>query len=218
MVDIIDEIKDDIKQERYEELVTKHGLKFIYASIILVLAVAIYKISDYYSHKNSADVGRDFYNAFEGNETEFYSKVMETDHDGYKLISAISQASLANSKGEYENSIKNLDTAKEIAKSEDAKISQFLDLMSIFLKISNAESNNVEPNKAEEISKSLENIYQNRSNVFWLAAMEQNAIFLFKNEKFEESKKLFIDISLEEDIPSTIKERANKFIKIIQSK
>lgn len=210
MADILDEIKDDIKQERYERLITVHGSKLLGLAALVVIIAAAYKIYKSSKYDDSVAQGRVFYEAFEGNKSDLYDQIIASDHEGYKILSSFSKAGISKSKGDIETAIKTLDNLKGLSNSNKA-LEEYARLTSLFLV---ATSEDKWKGKEADIGAALEALYTSNSP-FALTAKQTHAIFLYKIGNNEKARTLFSDLASQRDIPPSIIERAKNFIKII---
>lgn len=210
MADILDEIKDDIKQEKYERLITVHGYKFLMLAAAIIIIAGSVKIVNHVKYSNSVEVGSLFYEAFESGDVEKYNQVLESDHEGYKIIASFSKAGMENIKGDVDSAVSSLEALEKLDSSNQA-LSEYAKLLKIYLVTSSEEK---WKGKEADISAELENIY-NSEAVFALLAKQIHAIFLYKTGKNDKARTLFADIASHDNVPPSITARARKFIEII---
>lgn len=212
MADILDELKDDIKQERYEKLITVHGPKLIVVAVFLVLITAVYKFYNSNKYEDSVESGKVFYDAFESNRSELYDDIISSDHEGFSILASFAKAGVSNSKGEVDVAISALEEVKGVS-SEHKALEDYANLTKLYIISADKEK---WQGKEADINAELERIYTSGSP-FSISAKHVHAMFLYNTGEKERALTLFTDLATQREVPASVNERAKKFISIIKN-
>ncbi len=213
MADILDEIKEDIKQEKYERLITIHGFKILILCGIIIAITASYKIIKSYQYNKSVEQGKVYYEAFENNKMEAYDEILASDHAGFKVLASFSKAGIQKSKGKIDESIQTLENIDKID-GPDKLLQDYAKLSALVLR-SNKEG--LSDKEKAEIDNEFKEFYTVKDS-FDLTAKQSHAIFLHKIGKNIEAKELLKELAVITDVPPSFTDRSRNFIKIIDSK
>ncbi len=217
MPDLIEEIKEDIKQEKLEKLWQDTGNYIIGGIILTVLITAGNVFYKSYTKTKYETLGTKLYSAFINESMSDSSKSI----DEYENISAESdanisavadmrKAALLDKKGQHDLATQ---LYKDISENHEYPL-EFTELAEIlYLKnaIDFSKKNDVSLiNRLEDISKS--------NGPFKYSAKEMLAFILYDNLELKDAKKLFIELSEAETTPSRMRGRAREMVNAINIK
>ncbi|MDA0781576.1 MAG: hypothetical protein PQ612_04285 [Rickettsiales bacterium] len=214
MPDLIDEIKEDIKQERLTKLWQDTGT-YIIGGIILTIAVTAGNVF-YKSYKKSKyeNLGTELYSAYvkesinePDKSIDAYDNIAKNSDTNISAIADIRKAALLDKAGKNDLAIQ---LYKDISENNSYPI-EFRELAEI-LYLRNAiefsEQNDISLiNRLEDISKS--------NGPFRYSAKEMLAFALYESLQYNDAKKLFTELSEEEATPATMRSRANEMVNAI---
>ncbi|MCE3233525.1 MAG: hypothetical protein K0R98_1782 [Rickettsiaceae bacterium] len=213
MVDLIDEIKEDLQQEKYAQLWHKYSNYIIGFLVAIVLSTVVFVWWKNHSSSKSEELGNDLYRAFVTEK----GKNPEASLDLYKAIeqkggAAASVASLREA-GLLLSSDKN-DEALAIYKSiSDGKSpDEVKDLAYILYAY-----NSIETSDNAEILAKLKSMTE-KDSAFKYSAKELIAFYEFRLGKYDEAKKLFQELSDDMYTPAKMKARSGEMIGAIEAK
>lgn len=218
MSDLIDEIREDIKEERYAELWKRYGNLAITGAILIILATAV--IVWFSAHHQSAneEVAADFYaisysvNDLSREETLSKLKDISEKQDGtFATLAALKQAAILNQAG------KAADAAhiyKEIADNGDASI-EFLSLANL-LYVSHAIDGDLKAIDTDDINARLETLTSN-DGPWKFHAMEQQGLLALRLGEREKAASIFEEIATDFSAPASLRARAEQIAQSIAS-
>jgi len=203
MVDILSEIKQDIKQERLENFIVNHWRKFLVFSALALCLTAASVVYKNIEHKNSLEVGKTYYNAFQNKKSDEYLNIIDEKHRGFSPLAALSYASVQVSKNKPELAIKTLDNLIEKNKYDKA----FIELAKL-----NKAALMISLKKPESEIMPILNSLSGSMSIFSLTAKELKANYLIERNKFSDATKILEELAFSENIPFSIQERARKLL------
>jgi len=217
MPDLLEEIKEDIKQEKLEKLWQDTGSYIIGAIVAAILTTAGYVFYKNYNIGKYEKFGTELYSAYMSESQQKvdqsikgYESVSKNSDPNISAIASMRKANLLVSEGES-------DKATEIYKdiSDDAKnpveIRDLAEILYLHNAIQYSENKDVSLiNRLEEMAST--------SGPFQYTAKEMLAFVLFKNREYNEAKVHFTELSKELLVPNRMKDRANEMIDAINLK
>jgi len=198
---IIDEINQDIAEERYQQIFLKHGGKLIIAGIVIIAITTAYSINKHYAQRKSREVGSKFSAAFENTDPQAYDAVISANQKAYSPLAIIMKAGLQNVKNDIDGAQKTLEPLASGSKYDRA----FRELA----KIDEAYLLIEKKGDAGEITKLLDEASAANA-VFRPTALELKASYLLSAGKDKEAKEIYTTLSKDEEIPLTIQDRAKQ--------
>lgn len=202
--DILSEISQDIKQEKYEKFLLNNWKKFLYISIFIVSLTAISLIINNVQNQTSKEVGSLYYNAYQNQKTDFYKKVIIEKHNGFTPLAALNYAAVKNSEGDHQQAIEIVTDLQSNSKNYDKALIDKAKLDKAFYLIKNK-------GKEAEILLLLNEVIA--ASTFSSTAKEVKALYLLQNGNNVEAEKLLQELANSASVQPTIKERANKILK-----
>ena len=205
MADIFDEIRRDMKDEKYERLIIQHGPKLLIAALVVVVVFASFNFYRSSQEEFSKEVGAEFYQAFENNNFDKYQDVIKSGHEGYKFLSLLNKASMDYTRERYSAAIKSLLQVSE-DKSADKIYRQAADLIRAKIMI----ENNADYSQIITVLDGL----TDKDSYFRDSALEVKGVYLAEIGKNEEAKKVLESLAFEGNVLPTVQERAKKLLKV----
>jgi hypothetical protein len=205
MADILDEIKQDIKEERFERSLVKYGPFFLIISLLIVATVAIYNFYKDYQEDFSLETGAVFYDAFQDNDFEKYQQASQSGHEGYQILADLNQAALRYSREEYDEAVKSLVNITE-ERSYDKVYREASELAKVHIMIEqNAEY--------QDIISILDRLTLPET-VFTNTAKEIKALYLINSDNKAEGLKILEELAFNDKVSQSARDRANKYLKL----
>lgn len=217
VTDIIDEIQQDIKEERFVKLWREYGSYVIGLAVMVVLVTAgTVWWQNAVSAKSEAQGSKLFaalIQSQEGNVAEALSTYAGLTEEGMPVAASIAglrQASLLLQENKIEEALALYD---RLSKSKDApdEMKELADLLYV-----NTVINATSLNKDEEVEKRLK--YLARQGAPWhYSALEISAFYALGKGEKERAGELFESLAKEEAAPVRIRNRASEMINAINS-
>jgi hypothetical protein len=205
MVDLLTEIKEELRQEKFEKFIYNNWKSFLYGSIFILVLASIAVVFNNLENRKSLTLGTQYYKAFQNKESEKYLQVIDADHKGFSPLAILSYASVLASKGKNDEAIKTLNKIIDNKTGYDVVFVQLAKLNKANLLISSK-------GEEKEIIKLL-NELDNNNSIFRFTVQEIKALYLVKINKNEDAKKILNSLSLSENVPISVQERARKILK-----
>lgn len=202
--DILSEINQDIKQEKFEKFLLNNWKKFLYISIFIVSLTAISLIINNIQDRKSKEVGALYYNAYQNQKTDLYKKVIAEKHTGFTPLASLNYAAVKNSEGKHQQAIEIITDLESDSKNYDKTLIDKAKLDRAFYMIKNNE-------KEAEILLLLNELIVN--SPFSATAKEVKALYLLEKGNYNEAEKLLKELKNSASVQATIKDRANKILK-----
>jgi hypothetical protein len=211
MVDILDEVKDDLKQERVNNLFFKHGVKFVIAAVVVLLITLVASLYDQHKYSSIIETGSDYFKATKIQEKDdrikALSEIVEDGSNGFATISALDIARLQVKDGKYDEALESLNKVI-VNSSYDRAFRELAELQSAYILIKkNAD-------EAEIISR-IDSLL--KDSVWRFSAQELKGFYLLEKGKKPEAVEVFKDLLTKEKLPSNIKARTDKILSIISA-
>jgi hypothetical protein len=213
--DILDEIKEDLQNEKYAKLWDEYSTYVLATIVVIVLCTAGYAGWNAYAANKYTQSGSQLYSAYmqekENNSEESlaaFSAVEKNGSSGQAGIAALRKADTLVSGGKVDEAIK---IYKEVAatSSYPQEIRDLADLL--YVQDSLSSDNNPELlNKLQGLA--------NANGVFKYSAKEILAFYNLNSGKAEDAKKLFEELSADNSSPIGIKERADEMLSSLSGK
>jgi hypothetical protein len=201
MTDLLDEIQEDIKQEKISSLVKKILTYFIATSIVIIISISVYLWIKNKENQKIELLSNDFFELSDQEDStsylkfkDIFEKNIDQNNITYSAFAGFKAASILISENKTEEA---LEIYKKIAatKSYNQLITDFAELLYI--------SNKYKLSKDPEITP-LDNIINSNSAFKYNASMLKASILLDLN-KNEEAKIIFTELSQNPETPSIIK-------------
>lgn len=205
MTDIIQEIKHDMAEERYQKIFLEHGKKLIAGAVIILLVVTAKTIYWNVQKKKSIESGNLFVNAFDSPDAESYDAIIAKGQKGFSPLASLMKAGLQNSHEKYADAIK---TIEQLEKSSYDKA--FIDIAKLdkaYLLIQSKGDKKQILTTLDEVSK--------ETSPFWATATELKASYLLEQGDSKQATELFRKLATNTEIPSTIQDRAKQILSTI---
>ena len=207
MNQILDEIKQDIKDEKYERLVTVHGKK-IFTFILLIIALTIFTVSiKSFRESENISSGQVFYEAFSSGRIEDYEKVIETEHEGFSNIAKQIIAGIEISNDNFDEAIKNLEY---VVKNADPVFSEYASLALLKVQLENGKI------KFSEAEEKFEKLIK-KGRAFRHSAIQLYVSFLIINKQNDKALKLINEVIEDDTAYDSLKKRFIELKSIIQA-
>lgn len=210
MADILSEVEDEIKEERSMRAIKQYAILFGAVAVVAVVGTAGWQ---WWNNTNLAqyeEVGDSYYKAemlsAEGKDEEAlaeFSKLANSNVDAVQKMSLIKRASLLLEQGKYNEARQAL---AEIGTDGAKEFVQLSELMKLQVYIQ--EQGGVD----ESALSQLEDLSA-EGNIFRYTAMEILAFYHLNRGERDKASELFATLSLQNDVPDSIKQRANEVIK-----
>ncbi len=202
MNDILQEIKHDMAEEKYQKIFLQHGKKLIIGAVVILVAVSVKTVYWNIQEKKSVEVGTLFVNAFDSSDASNYDAIIAKEQKGYSPLATLMKAGLLNSTEKYDEAAKTLDglTTSSYDKA-------FMDIA----KIDKAYVLIQKKGDKEAILKLLDETSVEGAP-FWPTAMELKASYLLSQGEKNKALPLFAQLAADTQIPATIQERAKNIL------
>ncbi len=207
-MDIFDEVRDDLKNENLVKLAKKYGKHLIFTFFAILVVVSYNVASKSLLQKKIEKAGESYFNAFDlirnqkASEADLIlSDISSSGPDGYKELALLAKARMSIEKGDSKAAIPALESLSKISK--DKAIRDLADLSLIHI---NMENNTLDNNVAEKKFSDL----TDKNDPWYYFAMELKGLWLIKNNKIDEGKKIFNLIKSDFNAPANLRNRAEK--------
>ena len=222
--EFLEEVEQDIRQERFQKIWNKHG-KTIIAIVVAILALTAglmvwnnhqYKQSIVFSEKL---VGAQ--NLIAQNKIPealgVLGSLSKESHTGYSVLAQFSRASIFAKDGPQQS----IKTAKEIYESisKDHGTNKYLrDLATFFLVNLEIDQMTETPDEAD-IKKNLDRLdtLTDAENPWHTVAKELKGLLLYKQNKFTEASEIFITLVQDPKSPNELRMRAQLMSQVLSS-
>lgn len=212
-MDILDEVKKDLQEERLQNLFFKYGKFFIvFIFVFLISGIGYFAYCSYQEDK-FYEQGSDYMLAMlkvQSNSLDESIKKLEVlskNESSYGAIAMLNLAAFKAMNGKLEDSIA---IYKKIAESDVDKIfKEYARLMQISSMY--AFNNSIDEKQRAEIIKQLEE-YISTSGAFKANAQEQLAALYLDEKKFKEANQLLTAIITNPNVPVKLQMRAEQML------
>jgi hypothetical protein len=217
MPDLIEEIKEDIKQEKLEKFWKDTG-NYIIGGIVLIIAATAGNVAykSYVTNKYES-LGTKLYSAYNSESANNkekaitgYDSIAKNSDSSISAIANMRQASLLAEEGKKNDATQ---IYKDISdnRKNPIEIRQLAEILYLKNAIKFTEKKDISLiNRLEDISKS--------EGPFKHSAKEMLAFILYDNMEYVEAKQLFKELSEEEFTPSRMRNRAMEMVGAIKIK
>ncbi len=187
MNDLIDEVDQDFKDEKYNSLIKKIVNIFITAAAITIIGVGLYIWKENNTKKIQAQLGQWYYNALKAEEKNqlddaiaFYDKVIAQPHQQFASLAYLKKADILIKSGkpiDSQNCLSEMIKNKYLDKN-------FRDLAKLTY-LGNSINYNLENKEsADEILKKL----SQEGKIWRISALQLSALYKIKQNKIDEAK------------------------------
>lgn len=213
MIDLLDEVQQDLKEEKYHNIVKKISRFFIIFAIIVVIAASIYTWKEHVSNQLQNNLGIWYSKAAsltDENKLDeaimSLDKILEHPHQQYAALAYLNKAAILfkqNKNTEAENIL------LEITKQDHFNI-VFKDLAQIIYLGKKLNSND----NIEEVDKIL--LSMSQDNKPWqLSSLELQALYDIKRNKIQDAKEALNKIANSQQVSSSSKDSALSILSVI---
>ena len=214
MVDLFDEIKEDVKAEQYAKLWKTYGNYMIGGAVAIVLITAVSVGWKSYISAKYNEQGSKLYTAFikerqnqKDDALVEYSNLQEKGSGSYSAISGIKKALVLSGQHKVDDAEKAmLDVSKDT--NAPVEIRDLADLLYLY--------NRFERDGDEKAFEALKDKAL-EDGAFKRSAMELLAFSYYKVGKYEESKKIFSELSEDVLTPARMKDKSSEMLTAIES-
>ena len=187
MTDLIDEVSEDLKDEKHSYLVHKIIRSFAVIALLVILGVTIYVWKEHNLNKLQDQLGSWFHQALEASENnqldeaiKYFDKVIEHSHQQYAALAYFNKAAILFKQNKFTEGQK---TLLEIIEHKHFD-SAMRELAQITYLGNQLESEQLELDKAEEILAKLI-----KDDKAWkLSGLQLKALYNIKQNKISEAK------------------------------
>jgi len=220
MADFFDEVRDDLKRERLENLFRKYGPYFAALLLFIVLGTAVISWYNNYAYNSAAETGVEFEQALQaqqenkGDATILLDEVISDGTDGYKELAALKKAAMLEEKKDFVSAI---DVYDKIAADSGANL-VFRDLATLRSAVILVEygKNPELENKYSSLDVRISSI--SATDRPWrYSATELSAILALKEGNIEKALEIFNGLAEDDLTPPMMKERVSNLAKIISN-
>ncbi len=215
MVDLIDEIKEDLQQEKYAKLWEKYSNHVLVAIITVVLATGGGVWWKNYQTSKIQTTGNEIYKAFVSEKSnqsdaaiELYSSIMNDNKGTAAAVSGLRKANLLMNSGKVDEA----NATYKIIADDNSAPEELRDLSSL-LYIYNSINNTDNADSLARLEK-----MSNSDGAFKYSAKELLAFNNFSQGKVDEAKKIFSELKDDEKTPIKMRERCTQMLSDIESK
>lgn len=213
MIDLLDEVQQDLKEEKYHNIVKKISRFFIIFAIIIVIAASIYTWKEHVSNQLQNNLGIWYSKAAsltDENKLDeaimSLDKILEHPHQQYAALAYLNKAAILfkqNKNTEAENIL------LEITKQDHFNI-VFKDLAQIIYLGKKLNSND----NIEKVDKIL--LSMSQDNKPWqLSSLELQALYDIKRNKIQDAKEALNKIANSQQVSSSSKDSALSILSVI---
>jgi hypothetical protein len=215
VVDLIDEIKEDLQQEKYAKLWNKYSNYVLAAIIVVILSTAGAVWWKSHNSAKSEEAGNEVYKAFANEKSgkadaaiELYSTIMQNNKGAAAAVAGLRKANLLMNSGKVDDA---LVAYKAVADDRNSP-EELRDLGSLLYGY-NAINNADNADAVARLDKMA-----NGNGAFKYSAKELLAFNNFSTGKIDDAKKLFSELKVDPGTPAKMKERCGQMISEIESK
>jgi len=203
--DIINEIKHEMAEERYQRIFVEHGKKLILIAAAIIIGVAAKSIYTGMQKSKGEEAGKLFVEAFSDSSPENYDAIIEGGQKGFAPLAILMKSGLQNVQ---EDGAGALETLKEIeGTSYDKAFIHKAKLDKAFLLIENK-------GDKKEIISLLDEVSA-KTAPFYATAAELKAIYLLEQGDKKQAVQILRELAIDNYLPSTITDRAKQMLSII---
>ena len=216
MVDLFEEIKEDVKQERHARLWSKYGKYLIGAAISIVLATAItvgwksYKTGKYEKAGDVLYKANQQYDKGNYNDAlESYSNLEEKNISSTTSFAALKKADILTKQGKVSEAI---EVYKKI--SDNSSNPKEVRELARILYLYNSYENSL---ATAELSKEIEQYANSEGSLFAANAKELLALVKYDADKKDESLAILTALNESMKTPPAMRRRVGELIDVINS-
>ncbi len=206
MADFIDEVKQEMEYEKYQQFFINNGGKLITLAVIIVVATAAYTIYQKQQLKKARATGTMFVDAFADTKPENYDPIIAKAHKGFTPLAGLMKAGLLNSEDKYDDATKALQGVSGNYLYDRA----FRDMAMIdeaYVMIEQKE-------KKEDILAKLETPSKPDAP-FHATALELKASYLLDNGDKAAAKEIYTQLANDKTLAATMQDRAKHMLAVI---
>lgn len=212
MADLLDEIREDIRAERYQKLFTQYWMHLLGAGLLIVLAVGANKWRESYVDIRQQEAAKIFHEAdmlLVDGKTEdaeaLYKKIWEAERQGYSEMAGLQYASMLISNKKHTEAIAVYETiAKESGGNRAlSELAMLLEAREHFTL------------EQFDKSKTLLTHIEKEDSPWRLSAKELRALIAYKQDDKKAAYDLFNAIKQDEFATSQMRRRTDQMLSIL---
>ncbi len=221
MADIFDEIRDDMKQERFEKLLRKYWIHVASIGAMAILIAASFSIYNNSMDNKRMEAGDKYNIAIEkssvNKETgiELLTILEKQSPAGYRELATIAKAKLLVKNGELDKAIKLYDSIYVNPKF-DIAMKEMAFLLATHILVENPKLIGNKEEATKTITERLDLLIDGGS-VWAYSAYELKGLYQLEINQPQNAIAIFEDISKKEDAPRGMKYRMQRMIEIIKN-
>jgi hypothetical protein len=211
MSDILREVDEELRRERYQKLWERYGIYLVGAALVLVLAVAGWRGWEWYQAREAASAGARFETALEldaaGKQSEadeILAALANNAPRGYRTLARFRMAA------ELSKRDRAAGAAAYDALADDTSVeAAFRDLAKLRAALSL-----VDTASASEIARRVDPLIAGNS-AFKASAREVLALARFRAGEREAARKLFVEVVADPETPPSLRSRAQLMLALL---
>ncbi len=212
MVDFIDEVRDELKRDRFESLLRKYG-KYLAAIVIISIgiatAVSVYKGHIIAQQEQAGDKFREITTAISNNDdkaSELIDKLITENPEGYRELAMLRKAGLHVKNNEQDTALAIYDRIAADSKT-DRTIRDLAGIRAAMLLVEKGDAG------ADARLEAL----AAKNSPFRYTAMELQAVRALESSDNAKASELYTSLTDDAMTPPSLKSRAGMMIKIIKT-
>lgn len=224
--DFMDEVAQDLKQEKFHELWVKYGKKTIVAFCGVVVLVGAYSFWQHKQIQKTEALGGQYVKAIEyvgknnfKSAHDIFESLSQSSHDSYRTMAKLELAGLALRPGAYSN----LDTALNFYKDvkndrrADPAFRHLATIQYIFTQLQMHKEKGGDTKEFDGYIKDLNELVDDHLS-FSLTALELLGVLYFEKGDLKKASETFITLAQKQDLPRDMKSRVLLMNQVIASR
>ena len=224
MSDLVEELKDDIKQEKYAKLWKDYGKYVILSAVLFVFSTAgfvwkeAYDVSTWEAKGDKVYAANEFYHKGDYKQAEsIFSFFEEKENDVYYAIASLREASILQEEGKFSeaNELYEIIASNKVIPVEMKELAHIIHIYNSY----NLGKNSGDDEKLQK--ESIENLLElakelaNNGSVFSYSAKELLAFVNIEQGNYGEAIKISQDLLSDLNTPYGIKNKAREILNMI---
>ncbi len=211
MSDILREVDEELRRERYQKLWERYGIYLVGAALVLVLAVAGWRGWEWYATREAAIAGARFEAALEldtaGKQSEageILAALVKDAPRGYRVLARFRTAAELSQRDRSAGA-----AAYDVLADDTSVEASFRDLARVRAALAL-----VDTASASEIARRIDPLIAGNS-AFKASAREILALSRFRAGEREAARRLFIEIVADPETPPSLRSRAQLMLALL---
>ncbi|MFN7038568.1 MAG: hypothetical protein ACK4OM_03255 [Alphaproteobacteria bacterium] len=204
MSDMLDEINDEVQQEKLARYIISYWHYFVLGIILVIILIAIILSVKDKNSREYENLGSLYYkaNKADGEEIDInlLNEIIKKQKSGYYFLASLEKAAILIKDKKLKEAV-NLYDELALHKNTDRSIQYLAKLLALTSLISN------EPEDLNNINKRFEQILK-KDNPFYASSLMAKVDWLIKNNNNDEAMTYIDMIIKEENAPNYLKEKA----------